>query len=366
MRTRSLSREQHSFLTEEPAVVIEPLRIRISISGRSSRTEPWLTLETMAQLLPSTHRGVGNFLDKMPAMFKKLIEASPQGYVYTRAKAVVPSALRQERPRFLLQLQLLAPVKAVELTAAAIYNQGWHGMLSISRFGDSINLNAIFSLGKRLSLPDLTPTCMDARTCGIDQFLTMELQRHLVKIGTSRALIDVHKGEIKTPLIGSEAITYNLESLLRDNPANYTHMRQTKLTSLIGLWDILSRDCLPFEYAIFGGGLGQQVARHYLLKELDVEEKIRLCKGAKVPQASSRLRSNINEEVPGIAWYLEYPKKGRNTVVVNENMTIFNDMVEEDDLEVFMETSRGSLGNFFPKLPLPFRPPCFKGVKTQL
>ncbi|GJX51649.1 reverse transcriptase domain-containing protein, partial [Tanacetum coccineum] len=198
---------------------------------------------------------------------------------------------------------------------------GWHGMLSISRFGDSINLNAIFSLGKRLSLPDLTPTCMDARTCGIDQFLTMELQRHLVKIGTSRALIDVHKGEIKTPLIGSEAITYNLESLLRDNPANYTHMRQTKLTSLIGLWDILSRDCLPFEYAIFGGGLGQQVARHYLLKELDVEEKIRLCKGAKVPQASSRLRSNINEEVPGIAWYLEYPKKGRNTVVVNENMS---------------------------------------------
>ncbi|GKE94310.1 reverse transcriptase domain-containing protein, partial [Tanacetum coccineum] len=44
---------------------------------------------------------------------------------------------------------------------------------------------------------------------------------------TSRALIDVHKGEL-TLRIGSEAITYNLDQTLRYS-ANYTHMTANKI-----------------------------------------------------------------------------------------------------------------------------------------
>nr|GFA63057.1 reverse transcriptase domain-containing protein [Tanacetum cinerariifolium] len=83
---------------------------------------------------------------------------------------------------------------------------GMDECLALADLGASINLMP-FSVWKALSLPELTPTCM-----------TLELADR----STSRALIDVHKGEL-TLRIGMEAITYNLDQTVRYS-ANYNQM----------------------------------------------------------------------------------------------------------------------------------------------
>ncbi|GJR29327.1 hypothetical protein Tco_1105559 [Tanacetum coccineum] len=99
------------------------------------------------------------------------------------------------------------------------------------KLGDPGNL-------EKLSLPDLTQRCMDTRTADRSNFYPMELQKNnsdprvpLILgrcfLKTSRALIDVHKGEL-TLRIGSEAITYNLDQTSRYS-ANYTHMTANKI-----------------------------------------------------------------------------------------------------------------------------------------
>nr|GFA91508.1 hypothetical protein [Tanacetum cinerariifolium] len=79
---------------------------------------------------------------------------------------------------------------------------------------------------RRLSLSELTPTCM-----------TLELSDRLVSkpisvakdvsVKTDRALIDVHKGEL-TLRIRNEAITYNLDQTSRYS-ANYNQMTTNKI-----------------------------------------------------------------------------------------------------------------------------------------
>nr|GEY16198.1 reverse transcriptase domain-containing protein [Tanacetum cinerariifolium] len=88
---------------------------------------------------------------------------------------------------------------------------GMDACLALADLGASINLMPL-SVWKGLSLPELTPTCM-----------TLELADR----STSRALIDVHKGEL-TLRIGHEAITYNLDQTSRYS-ANYDQMTANKI-----------------------------------------------------------------------------------------------------------------------------------------
>nr|GFC04290.1 hypothetical protein [Tanacetum cinerariifolium] len=122
--------------------------------------------------------------------------------------------------------------------------------------GNSINLMP-FSVWEALSLPEPTPTCMTleladrsvSKPIGIakdvlfkvgifhfpDDFVVVDFEpdpRVLLILGrcflkTSRALIDVHKGEL-TLRIRNEAITYNLDQTVRYT-ANYNQMSANKI-----------------------------------------------------------------------------------------------------------------------------------------
>ncbi|GJT06239.1 reverse transcriptase domain-containing protein [Tanacetum coccineum] len=122
-------------------------------------------------------------------------------------------------------------------------------------------------------IPDLTPTCMTleladrsiSKPMGIAKDISVKvsvfhfpadfvvvdfepdprvpliLGRCFLK--TSRALIDVHKGEL-TLRIGSEAITYNLDQTSRYS-ANYTHMTANKI-------DVIDMACEEYSQEVLG------------------------------------------------------------------------------------------------------------------
>nr|GFA15194.1 reverse transcriptase domain-containing protein [Tanacetum cinerariifolium] len=129
---------------------------------------------------------------------------------------------------------------------------GMDECLALADLGASINLMPL-SVWEGLSLPELTPTCM-----------TLELANRLVskpigiakdvsfKVGvfhfpadfvTSRALIDVHKGEL-TLRIGNEAITYNLDQTMRYS-ANYNQMMANKI-------DFVESACKEYSQEVLG------------------------------------------------------------------------------------------------------------------
>nr|GFA11226.1 reverse transcriptase domain-containing protein [Tanacetum cinerariifolium] len=133
---------------------------------------------------------------------------------------------------------------------------GMDECLALAYLGASINLMPL-SVWEGLSLPELTPTCMTleltdhsvSKPIGIakdisfkvgvfhfpadfmvvdlepDPRVPLILERCFLK--TSRALIDVHKGEL-TLHIGNEAITYNLDQTVRYS-ANYNQMTANKI-----------------------------------------------------------------------------------------------------------------------------------------
>nr|GFB45458.1 reverse transcriptase domain-containing protein [Tanacetum cinerariifolium] len=133
---------------------------------------------------------------------------------------------------------------------------GMDECLALADLGASINLMP-FSVWKALSHPELTPTCMTLELAdhlvskpisiakdvsfkvGVFHFLAdfmvvdfepeprvpLILERCFLK--TSRALIDVHKGEL-TLHIGMEAITYNLDQTVRYS-ANYNQMTANRI-----------------------------------------------------------------------------------------------------------------------------------------
>nr|GFD06914.1 reverse transcriptase domain-containing protein [Tanacetum cinerariifolium] len=133
---------------------------------------------------------------------------------------------------------------------------GMDECLALADLGASINLMPL-SVWEGLSVPELTPTCMTlklanrlvSKPIGIakdisfkvgvfhfpadfvvvdfepDPRVPLILERCFLK--TSRALIDVHKGEL-TLRIGNEAITYNLDQAVRYS-ANYNQMTASKI-----------------------------------------------------------------------------------------------------------------------------------------
>nr|GFC34088.1 reverse transcriptase domain-containing protein [Tanacetum cinerariifolium] len=154
---------------------------------------------------------------------------------------------------------------------------GMDECLALADFGSSINLMPL-SVWEGLSLSELTLTCMTlkladrsvSKPIGIAKdvsfkvgvfhfpadFVVVDFEpdpRALLILGrcflkTSRALIDVHKGEL-TLRIGNEAITYNLDQTSRYS-ANYTQMTANKIDVICKMY---SQEVLSFLDATASG-----------------------------------------------------------------------------------------------------------------
>nr|GEX57632.1 reverse transcriptase domain-containing protein [Tanacetum cinerariifolium] len=139
---------------------------------------------------------------------------------------------------------------------------GMDECLALADLGASINLMPLF-VWKGLSLPELTPTCMTLKLADRTESKPVSIAKDVkVKVGvfhfpanfvvvdfepdpqvplilgrcflkTSRALIDVHNGEL-TLQIGNKTITYNLDQTFRYS-ANYNQMTTIILTLLMRL-----------------------------------------------------------------------------------------------------------------------------------
>nr|GEW55792.1 reverse transcriptase domain-containing protein [Tanacetum cinerariifolium] len=121
--------------------------------------------------------------------------------------------------------------------------------LALADLGASINLMP-FSVWKRLSLPDLTPTC-----------ITLELADHSISrpvgvaedvyVKTRRALIDVFEGEL-TLRVGKEVITFNLDQTSRYS-ANYSDMTAKRIDVIDMVCEEYSQKVLGFSDTISSG-----------------------------------------------------------------------------------------------------------------
>nr|GEV98504.1 reverse transcriptase domain-containing protein [Tanacetum cinerariifolium] len=150
---------------------------------------------------------------------------------------------------------------------------GMDECLALADLGASINFMPL-SVWEGLSLPELTPTCMTleladrsvSKPIGIakdvsfkvgvfhfpadfvvvdfepDPRVPLILERCFLK--TSRALIDVHKGEL-TLRIRNEAITYNLDQTMRYS-ANYNQMTVNKINVVKSACEEYSQEVLGF------------------------------------------------------------------------------------------------------------------------
>nr|GFB38464.1 reverse transcriptase domain-containing protein [Tanacetum cinerariifolium] len=144
--------------------------------------------------------------------------------------------------------------------------------LALADLGASINLMP-YSVWKKLSLPDLTPTCMTleladrsiSRPVGVaedvyvkvgsfhfpadfvvvdfdaDPRVPLILERSFLKTG--RALIDVFKGEL-TLRVSKEAITFNLDQTSRYF-ANYNDMTAKRI-------DVIGMACEEYSQEVLG------------------------------------------------------------------------------------------------------------------
>nr|GFA19779.1 reverse transcriptase domain-containing protein [Tanacetum cinerariifolium] len=91
-------------------------------------------------------------------------------------------------------------------------------------------------------LPELTPTCMTLKLADRSVSKPIGIAKDVsVEVGTGRALIDVHKGEL-TLRIGNEAITYNLDQTVRYS-ANYNQMTTKKIDVICEMY---SQEVLDF------------------------------------------------------------------------------------------------------------------------
>nr|GEW72394.1 hypothetical protein [Tanacetum cinerariifolium] len=111
--------------------------------------------------------------------------------------------------------------------------------LALADLGASINLMPL-SVWKGLSLPELTLTCMTLELADRTESKPVGIAKD---VKTSRALIDVHKGEL-TLRIRNEAITYNLDQTSRYS-ANYDQMTANKI-------DVADEACEEYSQEVLG------------------------------------------------------------------------------------------------------------------
>nr|GEY04695.1 hypothetical protein [Tanacetum cinerariifolium] len=100
-----------------------------------------------------------------------------------------------------------------------------------SDLGTSINLIPL-SAWNKLSLPELSPTCM-----------TLELADRSISRPTGRALIDVYDGEL-TLRVGNKAVTFNLDQTLRYS-SNYDDI-------LVNRIDVINVACEEYSQEVLG------------------------------------------------------------------------------------------------------------------
>ncbi|GKC95550.1 hypothetical protein Tco_1160992 [Tanacetum coccineum] len=103
---------------------------------------------------------------------------------------------------------------------------GMDECLALADLGASINLMPL-SVWKKLSFPELTPTCMTLELADLVDFdadprVPLILGRSFLKTGC--ALIDVYEGEL-TLRVGKEAITFNLDQTSRYSLTESTSLK---------------------------------------------------------------------------------------------------------------------------------------------
>ncbi|GKB40987.1 reverse transcriptase domain-containing protein, partial [Tanacetum coccineum] len=123
--------------------------------------------------------------------------------------------------------------------------------LALADLGASINLMP-FSVWKKLNLPNLTPTCMTLELADRSISRPIGIAKDVnVKVGTSRALIDVYEGEL-TLRVGNEAITYNLDQTSRYS-VNYNDMTANRIDVVELACEEYSQEVLGFSDVIESG-----------------------------------------------------------------------------------------------------------------
>ncbi|GJW50245.1 reverse transcriptase domain-containing protein [Tanacetum coccineum] len=132
---------------------------------------------------------------------------------------------------------------------------GMDECLALADLGASINLMPL-SVWKKLSLPNLTPTCITLELADLVDFdadprVPLILGRSFLKTG--RALIDVYKGEI-TLRVGKEAVTFNLDQTSRYS-SNYDDMTANRIDVIEMACEEYSQEVLGFSDVIASGNL---------------------------------------------------------------------------------------------------------------
>ncbi|GJX93123.1 reverse transcriptase domain-containing protein [Tanacetum coccineum] len=149
---------------------------------------------------------------------------------------------------------------------------GMDECLALADLGASINLMPL-SVWKKLSLPELTPTCMTleladrsiSQPIGITEDVYVKVRKFQFPadfvvvdfdadprvplilgrcfLKTGRALIDVYEGEL-TLRVGNKAITFNLDQTLRYS-ANYNDMTANRI-------DVIDMTCEEYSQEVLG------------------------------------------------------------------------------------------------------------------
>nr|GEU38267.1 reverse transcriptase domain-containing protein [Tanacetum cinerariifolium] len=112
--------------------------------------------------------------------------------------------------------------------------------LALADLGASINLMP-YSVWKKLSLLELTPTYFVVVDFDADPRVPLILERSFLKTG--KALIDVFEGEL-TLRVGKEAITFNLDQTSRYS-ANYNDMTAKRI-------DVIDMACEEYSQEVLG------------------------------------------------------------------------------------------------------------------
>ncbi|GJY48472.1 hypothetical protein Tco_0438428 [Tanacetum coccineum] len=125
--------------------------------------------------------------------------------------------------------------------------------LALADLGASINLMPL-SVWKKLSLPELTPTCMTLELADLVDFdadprVPLILGRSFLK--TESALIDVYEGEL-TLRVGKEAVTFNLDQTSRYS-SNYDDMTANRIDVIEMACEEYSQEVLGFSDVIASG-----------------------------------------------------------------------------------------------------------------
>ncbi|GJW83724.1 reverse transcriptase domain-containing protein [Tanacetum coccineum] len=119
---------------------------------------------------------------------------------------------------------------------------GMDECLALADLGASINLMPL-SVWKKLSLPELTPTCMTL------ELRIIQLPQPIVTPrDTGRALIDVYEGEL-TLRVGKEAVTFNLDQTSRYS-SNYDDMTANRIDVIEMACEEYSQEVLSFSDVI--------------------------------------------------------------------------------------------------------------------